>query len=53
MRLSCVCGVKKSAKASMIKDFDTYDVNDLESSTGVDYLSTNWPKTIFLFLYFK
>ena len=53
MRLSCVCGVKKSTKASMIKDFDTYDVNDLESSTGVDYLSTNRPKTIFLFLYFK
>jgi DNA polymerase epsilon subunit 1 len=50
IRLGCVCSIKKNTK---FKDFDTFELNELEPRTDVDYLSASTPKVLYLFIHYK
>lgn len=50
MRLGCVCSLKKTSK---LKEFDSYEINELESRNDVEYLSENSSKNIYLFIHNK
>jgi len=50
-RLGCVCTLKKSKH---FKNFDTFDVIELNAAHDAEYLTTNnIPKTLFLFVHFN
>jgi DNA polymerase epsilon subunit 1 len=50
MKLGCVCSLKKTSK---FKEFDTYDLADLEQRNDVEYLARHLPKVIYLFVHFN
>jgi DNA polymerase epsilon subunit 1 len=52
VRLGCVCGLKKTAANRGFKNFDTFDINDMETQSEVNYLEVipNL-KNIYLFIH--
>ena len=50
IRLGCVCSLKKNTK---LKDFDTFELSELEPRNEVEYLSSNVPKVLYLFIHFN
>ena len=42
----CVCNLKKTVK---FKEFDTYELSELEQRNDIEYLAHNLPKIIYLF----
>lgn len=50
IKLGCVCSLKKTAK---FKEFENYDLAELESRNDVDYLANNLPKILYIFVHFN